>query len=119
MKRLIILVAACLLVAAFGCGLERAIAGTVEQIKEGSKEAVSEIKDGVVKTGKAIAETGKDVKEGSQKGWSGFKEDAVKAGTEVKESAKEVGKDIKKAFHETKETVKKEFTGEAMESSKP
>lgn len=88
-----------------------ALAGTAEEIKEGSKEAVSEIKKNAVETGKAMADTGKEVKEGTQKGWSEFKEDAVKAGVAVKESVKEVGRDIKKAFNETKTAVTKEFTG--------
>jgi len=87
------------------------IAGTAEEIEDGSKKVASEIKKDAVETGKAIAETGRQVKEGTQKGWSDFKKDAATSGEAVKDSVKSVGKDIKKAFHETKEAVAKEFSG--------
>lgn len=77
------------------------LCGNVEEIKKESKEAVSEIKDGAVETGKAVAETGKEIKDG-----------AVQTGVAVKEKVKAVGQGFKKAFQETKDAIKKEFTGD-------
>ncbi len=117
MKRWIIIATGCLILAALGGWLEALSAGTSDQIKEKSKKAAAEIKEGAVQTGKAVAETGKKVKEGSQKGWSEFKKDAAKAGSAVKDSVKGVGREFKKAFHETKEAVKKEFSTDAKDSA--
>ncbi|MEJ2156478.1 MAG: hypothetical protein P8X96_14155 [Desulfobacteraceae bacterium] len=75
-------------------------AGTVEDIKEGSKQAAKEIKEGAIETGRAAADIGKDIKEGSKKAWE-----------KTKEGAKEVGKDFKKAYKETRDAVRKEFSG--------
>lgn len=82
----------------------RTMAGSMEKIKEGTREAVSEVKKEAIRAGKAAAETGKEIKEGS-----------VKAGATIKEGVKEAGRDIKKAFKETKTAVTKEFSGEARD----
>jgi hypothetical protein len=75
-----------------------AVAGGVEKIKEGTREAASEIKNEAVRAGKAAAETGREIKE-----------DAVRTGTAikegVKEGVKEVGQGFKKAYQETREAV--------------
>jgi gas vesicle protein len=76
-------------------------AGTVEDIKEGSRQTAREIKEGTVEAGKAAAETGKNIKDGTQKAWK-----------EVKEGVKEVGKDFKKAYQETRDAIRKEVAGE-------
>ena len=83
-----------------------AAAGTVEKIKEGTREAVSEVGKEAARAGKAAAETGKEIKEG-----------AVKTGTTIKEGVKEVGQDIKKAYQETRDAVTKEFSEDTRESS--
>jgi len=84
----------------------RALAGGVEKIKNGTQEAVSEVKKEAVRAGKAAAETGKEIKDG-----------AVKTGTAVKEGVKEVGQGIKKACQETRDAVTREFSGDAREPS--
>ena len=84
-------------------------AGTVEDIKEGSKKAARDIRDGAVEAGKATVETGREIKEGSKKAWKN-----------VKEGAKEVGKDFKKAYEDTRDAIRDEISGEKSqtESSK-
>jgi hypothetical protein len=86
--------------------LPRAMAGSVEKIKDGTQEAVVEAKKEAIQAGKAAVETGKEIKEG-----------AVKTGTAIKEGAQAVGRDIKKAYRKTKDAVTKEFTGSAREKS--
>lgn len=76
-------------------------AGTVDDIKEGSKQTAREVRDGAVEAGKAAAETGKEIKDGSQKAWK-----------EVKEGVKEVGKEFKKGYQETRDAIRKEVSGE-------
>lgn len=68
-------------------------AGTVQDVKEGSKAAAKEIKEGAVETGKAFVETGKKIKEGSKETWKG-----------IKKGVTEAGEDFKKAFDKEKET---------------
>ena len=68
-------------------------AGTVEEIKEESKKAARDIRQGAV-------ETGKEIKEGTQRAWK-----------EVKEGVKEAGKDFKKAYEDTRDAVRKEISG--------
>jgi hypothetical protein len=82
-------------------------AGTVQEVKEGSKAVAKEIKEGAVETGKAFTNAGKEVKEGSKKTWK-----------EIKKGAKETGKEFKKAYQKGKEAVKKELSGEAQGQSK-
>ena len=84
----------------------RAGADKVEKIKEGTREAVAEVRKDAVQAGKAAAATGRDIKEG-----------AVKTGKAIKESAKEVGRGVKKAYQETRDAVAKEFSGDNRESS--
>jgi hypothetical protein len=84
----------------------RAVAGSVEKIKEGTREAVSEVKKEAVRAGKAAAETGSEIKEG-----------AVEAGTAIKVSVKEVGRDIKKAYRHTRDAVTREFSGDNRKKS--
>ena len=87
-----------------------AVAGGVEKIKEGTREAASEIKNEAVRAGKAAAETGKEIKE-----------DAVRTGTAikegVKEGVKEVGQGFKKAYQETRDAVTKEISGDTRNPS--
>jgi hypothetical protein len=83
-----------------------AVAGGVEKIKEGTREAVSEVKNDAVQAGKAAAETGKEIKE-----------DAVRTGTAIKEGAKEVGQGFKKAYQETRDAVTKEISGDTRNPS--
>lgn len=86
----------------------RAVAGTVEEIKNGTREAVSEVGKGAVRAGKAAAKTGKEIKKG-----------AVKTGTAVKEGVKEVGRGFKKAYQDTRDAVTKEFSGDTRKPSDP
>jgi len=102
MKIIILCTAALLYVVSVGATFDLAMAGTLEEVKEGSKAAVEEVKEGAIETGKA----------------------AVEAGKEVKEGFKEVGQGIKKAYQDTKEAVKKEISGQdqpakAAEKSPP
>ena len=83
-----------------------AVAGGVEKIKEGTREAVSEVKNEAVQAGKAAAETGKEIKE-----------DAVRTGTAIKEGATEVGQGFKKAYQETRDAVTKEISGDTRNPS--
>lgn len=80
-------------------------AGTVEEIKDGSKKAAQDIKDGAIEAGKATVETGKQIKEGSQKAWK-----------DVKEGVKEVGRDFKKAYEDTRDAIHKEVSGEKSQT---
>jgi gas vesicle protein len=75
-------------------------AGTVEDIKEGSKQTAREVRDGAV-------EAGKEIKDGSQKAWK-----------EVKEGVKEVGKEFKKGYQETRDAIRKEVSGEKPPAEK-
>ena len=84
----------------------RAMAGNVEEIKEGTREAVSEVGKEAVRAGKAAAKTGKEIKDG-----------AAQAGTAIKESVKEVGRGVKKAYRETREAVTREFSGDTRETT--
>lgn len=82
-------------------------AGTVQEVKEGSKAVAKEIKEGAVETGKAFTNVGKEVKEGSKKTWK-----------EIKKGVKETGQEFEKAYQRGKEAVKKELSGEAQGQSK-
>jgi hypothetical protein len=84
----------------------RAVADSAEKIKEGTREAVTEVRKEAVQAGKAAAETSREIKEG-----------AVKTGEAIKESAKEVGRGIKKAYQETRDAVTKEFSGNTRETT--
>lgn len=84
----------------------RAAAGSVEEIKKGTRDAVSEIGKVAVRAGKAAAKTGKEIKKG-----------AAKTGTSIKQSAKEVGRGFKKAYRETRDAVTREFSGDTREPS--
>jgi hypothetical protein len=75
------------------------MAGGVEKIKEGTREAVSEMKNEAVRAGKVI------------------KKGAVKTGKAIKEGAKEVGKGFKKAYQETRDAVTKETSGDTRNRS--
>jgi hypothetical protein len=83
-----------------------AMGGSVEEIKDGARQAVSKVRKEAVRAGRSAAGTGREIKEG-----------AVKAGAEAKEGAKQVGRDIKKAFQDTKNAVAKEFSGDAPRDS--
>ena len=82
-----------------------AVAGGVEKIKEGTREAASEVKKEAVRAGKAAAETGKEIKEGAVRTGTAIKEG-------VKDGAKEVGQGFKKAYQETRDAVSKEISGD-------
>jgi hypothetical protein len=82
------------------------MAGSVEKIKDDTKEAVSDAKKEAIQTGRAAVETGK-----------GIKKEAVKTGIAIKEGVKEVGREFKKAYQETRDAVKKEVSGDTRESS--
>ncbi len=84
----------------------RAVAGSVEKIKDGTKEAVSEVKKEAVRAGKAAAETGREIKEG-----------AVETGAAIKVGVREIGRDIKKAYRNTRDAVAREFSGDTRKKS--
>ena len=84
----------------FGAPAASLHAGAVDDIKAGSRQAASEIKEETIEAGKAAVETGKEIKAGSQKAWK-----------KAKEGFKEVGEDFKKAYQETREAVRKEISG--------
>ncbi len=81
-------------------------ADTVEKVKQSSKAAAKEIKEGAVQTGKAAAKAGKEIREGSKKTW-----------TEIKEGVKAAGGEFKKAYHETKTAIQKEFSKEEQDNT--
>jgi len=80
-------------------------AGTVEDVKEGSKQAAKEIRDGATEAGKATVEAGKEIRDGSKKVWK-----------DVKDGAKQVGEDFKKAYEDTRDAIRKEVSGEGNEA---
>lgn len=82
-------------------------AGTVEDIKAGSRKAAREIKEGAIETGKAAADVGKQIKKGSKKAWK-----------KVKKGAKNAGKDFKKAIQETRDAIHKKSAGEEHKTRK-
>ncbi len=91
----------------FGVTLS-AHAGTIEDVKEGSKQAAKGIRDGASEAGKATVEVGKDIRDGSKKVW-----------TEVKEGVKEVGNDIKKTYQDTRDAIRKEISGNGKKTEAP
>ena len=102
MKTVIFMSTALVFVLSISCLAGIANAGTVEEVKEGSKKTAQTIKEGAIDAGMATVETGKQIKEGSQKAWK-----------DVKEGVKEVGKDFKKAYEDTRDAIRGEVSAEA------